>query len=77
MSQLQSKELNTVSGGEFDWKILPVAGGGGLLGAGLQWYRGAGLLSSQALLWGAGGTALGAAGYYGVQKALDYFSADA
>ncbi len=77
MRQLQSKELNTISGGEFDWKILPVSAGGGLLGAGLQWSRGAGWLSSQALLWGAGGTALGALGYYGVQTAINYFSAEA
>ena len=27
MKQLQSNELNKISGGEFDWKVLPVAGG--------------------------------------------------
>lgn len=73
MRDLQQTEINAISGGEFDWKGLPVAAAGGLLGAGVQWYRGAGWLSSQALMWGVGGALVGAAGYYGVQAAIGYF----
>lgn len=74
MRQLEQVELDQISGGlDFDWKGIPVGLAAGLLGAGVQWYRGAGWFSSQALLWGVGGAVVGAAGYYGVQAAINYF----
>lgn len=73
MNKLNQKEINQISGG-LDTIAISAAVGGSVLGAGFQWYRGAGLLSSQSMMWALGGAALGAAGYYGTEYVLNYMS---
>lgn len=73
MKELTQQQMQSISGG-LDLNGLPVAAATGLAGAGLQWYRGAGWLSTNAMLWGAGGAAVGLAGYYGINAVVDYFN---
>lgn len=75
MNTLELNQLDTVAGG-MDLNVVPAAVGGGLLGAGYQVYNGQGLLSTGSLLWGLGGAALGVAGYYAANYAMDYFSGE-
>lgn len=72
MKELTQQQVDFIGGG-VDLSGLPVAVATGAAGAAVQWYKGAGWLSTNAMLWGAGGAALGFAGYYGVQAAINYF----